>query len=147
MLFSCAVRAVYLESSSMFVHGGVYRAAREASGTAATFSVSALTCSLDRSAFQVKNQFTWKIEKYYTFFGNCCAMIPHKLTQLFGSRLPAVPTSVHPLNGAFQLVEFQKKDFGVTVPCVQDGKYHEESQTCPGLSTITTYVRNGRAAP
>jgi hypothetical protein len=54
-------------------------------------------------------------------------MIPHKLTQLFESRLPIVPTSVHPLKGALQLVEFQKKGFGMTVPCVQDEKYHEES--------------------
>jgi hypothetical protein len=54
-------------------------------------------------------------------------MIPHKLTQLFESRLPIVPTSEHPLNGAFELVEFQKKDFGMTVPCVQDKEYHEES--------------------
>ena len=43
MLFSYAVRAVYVESCSMFVRGGVYRVAREAmGGTAAKFSVSAL---------------------------------------------------------------------------------------------------------
>jgi amino acid transporter len=43
MLFSYAVRAVYVESCSMFVRGGVYRVVREAMGrTAAKFSVSAL---------------------------------------------------------------------------------------------------------
>lgn len=43
MLFSYAVYAVYVESCSMFVRGGVYRVVREAmGGTAAKFSVSAL---------------------------------------------------------------------------------------------------------
>src|SRR5438105_6905875 len=43
MLFSYAMRAVYIESCSMFVRGGVYRVVREAmGGTAAKFSVSAL---------------------------------------------------------------------------------------------------------
>ena len=43
MLFSYAVRAVYIESCSMFVRGGVYRVVREAlGGTLAKFSVSAL---------------------------------------------------------------------------------------------------------
>ncbi len=43
MLFSYAVRAVYIESCSMFVRGGVYRVVREAmGGTAAKLSVSAL---------------------------------------------------------------------------------------------------------
>src|ERR1700729_2848058 len=43
MLFSYAVRGVYIESCSMFVRGGVYRVVREAlGGTAAKFSVSAL---------------------------------------------------------------------------------------------------------
>jgi amino acid transporter len=43
MLFSYAMRAVYVESCSMFVRGGVYRVVREAmGGTAAKFSVSAL---------------------------------------------------------------------------------------------------------
>src|SRR5712691_6063294 len=43
MLTSYAVRAVYIESCSMFVRGGVYRVVREAMGsTAAKFSVSAL---------------------------------------------------------------------------------------------------------
>ena len=43
MLFSYAVRAVYIESSSMFVRGGVYRVVHEAmGGTLAKFSVSAL---------------------------------------------------------------------------------------------------------
>ncbi len=43
MLFSYAVRAVYVESSSMFVRGGVYRVVKEAlGGTLAKFSVSAL---------------------------------------------------------------------------------------------------------
>src|SRR5450432_2860245 len=43
MLFSYAVRAVYIESCSMFVRGGVYRVVHEAmGGTAAKFSVSAL---------------------------------------------------------------------------------------------------------
>src|ERR671925_233071 len=43
MLFSYAVRAVYIESCSMFVRGGVYRVVYEAlGGTAAKFSVSAL---------------------------------------------------------------------------------------------------------
>jgi amino acid transporter len=43
MLFSYAMRAVYIESCSMFVRGGVYRVVREAMGsTAAKFSVSAL---------------------------------------------------------------------------------------------------------
>lgn len=43
MLFSYCVRAVYVESSSMFVRGGVYRVVHEAlGGTLAKFSVSAL---------------------------------------------------------------------------------------------------------
>jgi amino acid transporter len=43
MLFSYAVRALYIESSSMFVRGGVYRVVKAAmGGTLAKFSVSAL---------------------------------------------------------------------------------------------------------
>src|SRR5450432_4522405 len=43
MLFSFAVRAVYVESYSMFVRGGVYRVVKEAlGGTLAKISVSAL---------------------------------------------------------------------------------------------------------
>ncbi len=43
MLFSYAVRSVYIESCSMFVRGGVYRVVREAmGGIAAKVSVSAL---------------------------------------------------------------------------------------------------------
>ncbi len=43
MLFSYAVRAVYVESCSMFVRGGVYRVVKEAlGGSLAKFSVSAL---------------------------------------------------------------------------------------------------------
>ena len=43
MLFSYAVRALYIESCSMFVRGGVYRVVKEAmGGTLAKFSVSAL---------------------------------------------------------------------------------------------------------
>jgi len=43
MLFSYAVRAVYVESCSMFVRGGVYRSVKQSlGGTLAKFSVSAL---------------------------------------------------------------------------------------------------------
>ncbi len=43
MLFSYAVRSIYIESCSMFVRRGVYRVVREAmGGVAAKFSVSAL---------------------------------------------------------------------------------------------------------
>jgi amino acid transporter len=43
MLFSYAVRAIYIESSSMFVRGGVYRVVKQAmGGTLAKLSVSAL---------------------------------------------------------------------------------------------------------
>ena len=43
MLFSYAVRALYVESSAMFVRGGVYRVVKEAmGGTIAKLSVSAL---------------------------------------------------------------------------------------------------------
>ncbi|MGI8743534.1 MAG: APC family permease [Bryobacteraceae bacterium] len=43
MLFSYAVRSIYLESCSLFVRGGVYKVVREAMGsTLAKFSVSAL---------------------------------------------------------------------------------------------------------
>src|SRR5580765_818664 len=43
MLFSYAVRAIYIESSSMFVRGGVYRVVKEAmGGMLAKLSVSAL---------------------------------------------------------------------------------------------------------
>ena len=43
MLFSYAVRAIYVESCSMFVRGGVYRVVKEAmGGTLAKISVSAL---------------------------------------------------------------------------------------------------------
>lgn len=42
MLFSYAVRAVYIESCSMFTRGGVYKVVHEAmGGTAAKFSVAA----------------------------------------------------------------------------------------------------------
>src|SRR5256885_14379612 len=43
MLFANCVRALYIESTSMFVRGGVYRVVRRAmGGTLAKFSVSAL---------------------------------------------------------------------------------------------------------
>ena len=43
MLFSYAVRALYIESSAMFVRAGVYRVVKEAmGGTVAKLSVSAL---------------------------------------------------------------------------------------------------------
>src|SRR6266850_4125818 len=43
MLFSYAVRAVYIESCTMFTRGGVYRVVKEAmGGTLAKLSVSAL---------------------------------------------------------------------------------------------------------
>src|ERR1019366_6909577 len=43
MIFSYAVRSVYIESCSLFVRGGVYRVVKEAmGGTLAKFSVSAL---------------------------------------------------------------------------------------------------------
>ena len=43
MVFSYIVRAVYIESSAMFVRGGVYRVVKEAmGGTLAKLSVSAL---------------------------------------------------------------------------------------------------------
>ena len=43
MLFSYAVRSLYIESSTMFVRGGVYRVVKEAmGGTLAKLSVSAL---------------------------------------------------------------------------------------------------------
>src|SRR3974390_2836891 len=43
MLFSYAVRSIYIESSSMFVRGGVYRVVKEAmGGNLAKLSVSAL---------------------------------------------------------------------------------------------------------
>src|SRR5438874_10889488 len=43
MLFSTAVRAVYIESCAMFTRGGVYRVVKEAmGGTLARLSVSAL---------------------------------------------------------------------------------------------------------
>src|SRR5579864_6935419 len=43
MLFSYAVRALYIESSAMFVRGGVYRVVKSAlGGTLAKLSVSAL---------------------------------------------------------------------------------------------------------
>src|SRR5262249_11224790 len=43
MLFSYAVRAVYVESCTMFTRGGVYRVVKEAmGGTLAKLSVSAL---------------------------------------------------------------------------------------------------------
>src|ERR1700694_2398557 len=42
MLFGFAIRAIYVESSSMFVRGGVYKVVREALGaTLAKLSVSA----------------------------------------------------------------------------------------------------------
>src|SRR3954451_10806023 len=45
MLFSYAVRAVYVESCAMFTRGGVYRVVKEAmGGPLAKLSVSALMC-------------------------------------------------------------------------------------------------------
>src|ERR1041385_3443992 len=53
MLFSYAVRAVYIESCSMFVRGGVYRVVRAAmGGTLAKFSVSALRSEEHTSELQ-----------------------------------------------------------------------------------------------
>src|ERR1044072_8838009 len=47
MILAYAVRAVYIESCSMFVRGGVYRVVKEAMGaTLAKFSVSALMFDL-----------------------------------------------------------------------------------------------------
>jgi len=54
MLFSYAVRAIYIESCSMFVRGGVYKVVHEAlGGTLAKFSSRpscSITCSPDPSA-------------------------------------------------------------------------------------------------
>src|SRR5712675_764846 len=48
MLFSYCVRAIYVESCSMFVRGGVYRVVKEAlGGTLAKFSVLALMFKYD----------------------------------------------------------------------------------------------------
>lgn len=50
MLFSYCVRVVYIESSSMFTRGGVYRVVKEAmGGTLAKLSVSALMFDDERS--------------------------------------------------------------------------------------------------
>ena len=50
MLFSYAVRAVYIESCGMFTRGGVYRVVKEAVGdTLAELSVSAPTSLTSRS--------------------------------------------------------------------------------------------------
>ncbi len=50
MLFSYAVRAVYIESCGMFTRGGVYRVVKEAVGdTLAKLSVSAPTSLTSRS--------------------------------------------------------------------------------------------------
>jgi Amino acid permease len=50
MLFSYAVRAVYIESCGMFTRGGVYRVVKEAVGaTLAKLSVSAPTSPTSRS--------------------------------------------------------------------------------------------------
>src|SRR5690348_18482674 len=50
MLFSYAVRGVYVESCAMFVRGGVYRVVKEAmGGTLAKLSVSALMFDYVRS--------------------------------------------------------------------------------------------------
>ena len=63
MLFSYAVRAIYIESSSMFVRGGVYRVVKEAmGGTLAKLSVSALLFDYvltDLSA-QCRRANTWR---------------------------------------------------------------------------------------
>ena len=61
MIFSFAVRAVYVESCSMFVRGGVYRVVKEAmGGSLAKFSVSALMFDyvLDRADIR---RFGWSI--------------------------------------------------------------------------------------
>src|ERR1035441_10104033 len=51
MLFSSAVRAIYIESCSMFVRGGVYKVVHEAmGGTLAKFSVSALMRSEEHTS-------------------------------------------------------------------------------------------------
>jgi hypothetical protein len=64
MLFSYAVRAVYVESCSMFTRGGVYRVVKEAMGsTLAKISVSALMFDYiltgPTAAFRLAN--TWSV--------------------------------------------------------------------------------------
>ena len=46
MLFSYAVRAVYIESCGMFTRGGVYRVVKEAMGRSVLCPFSSATCRL-----------------------------------------------------------------------------------------------------
>src|SRR5204863_78463 len=57
MIFSYAVRALYIESSAMFVRGGVYRVVKEAmGGTLAKLSVSALLFGFGHSILAMSGE-------------------------------------------------------------------------------------------
>jgi hypothetical protein len=64
MLLSHAVRAVYIESCSMFVRGGVYRVVRYAMGsTAAKFSVALPIPQIGCTVFANEREFLSRASK------------------------------------------------------------------------------------
>src|SRR6267378_420207 len=90
MLFSYAVRALYIESSSMFVRGGVYRVVKEAmGGTLAKFSVSALLFDYvltgPISAVSAGQYLGGFIEDVSRYLGHPLAHFPHNsFAAMFG---------------------------------------------------------------
>jgi amino acid transporter/nucleotide-binding universal stress UspA family protein len=91
MLFSYAVRALYIESSSMFTRGGVYRVVKEAmGGTLAKFSVSALLFDYvltgPISAVVAGQYLAGFIEDVGRYIGHPLSHFPHNsFAAIFGS--------------------------------------------------------------
>src|SRR2546421_6105128 len=89
MLFSYAVRALYIESSSMFVRGGVYRVVKEAmGGTLAKISVSALLFDYvltgPISAVVAGQYLAGFIEDVARYAGHPFAYFPNAFSAVFG---------------------------------------------------------------
>jgi len=89
MLFSSAVRMVYVESSSMFTRGGVYRVVKEAlGGTMAKLSVSALVFDFiltgPISGVTAGQYIVGLIASTMTYFGNPWSPSPDTVNLLAG---------------------------------------------------------------
>ncbi len=87
MVFAYGIRAVYIESSSMFVRGGVYKVVHEALGeTAAKFSVSALLfdylITAPISAVSAGQYISGLVNSILTSVGNPFR-IPRDMTSMF----------------------------------------------------------------
>ncbi|HZR30827.1 MAG TPA: APC family permease [Terriglobales bacterium] len=89
MIFSYAVRALYIESSAMFVRGGVYRVVKEAmGGTLAKISVSALLFDYvltgPISAVSAGQYLAGFIEDIGRYLGRPVHVAPNAFSAVFG---------------------------------------------------------------